>query len=331
MSSTGNPAAIPTSLESGNEPVIGLTLGDPAGVGPELALAALKSLPEVRPVRLYGPGPLVDAIARAAGRCEACPTTESIDGIEPGRYSAASGRAALAALDRAARDLAAGGIGALVTGPLDKRAFRDAGDPSPGQTEFVARVCGVDRFAMLLAGPRLRVALVTRHLALREVPDAITPGAVVETARLLADHLTRFEGIPRPRIAVLGINPHASDDGRFGDEEARVLAPALDRLREDGTAVEGPLPADTAFHRAWEGEFDAVVAMFHDQGLGPLKLVHFRDAVNVTLGLPRLRVSPDHGPAFDRVGQGTADPSSFREALRLAARSCARKPGSPGS
>jgi len=301
---------------------IGLTLGDPAGVGPELARAALDSLSGVRPVRLYGPAPLVETLARAAGGCDPCATTDSLAGIETGRYSLASGQAALAALARAARDLAQGTIGALVTGPLDKRAFRDAGDPSPGQTEFVARACGVTRFAMLLAGPRLRVALATRHLALREVPDALTAEAVEETTRLTIDHLVRFERIDRPRIAVLGLNPHASDEGRFGDEEARVIAPALRRMQGAGLAVEGPLPADTAFHRAWQGEFDAVVAMFHDQGLGPLKLVHFREAVNVTLGLPRLRVSPDHGPAFDRAGLGTADPGSLREALLLAARSC---------
>ncbi|HOU55165.1 MAG TPA: 4-hydroxythreonine-4-phosphate dehydrogenase PdxA [Myxococcota bacterium] len=325
------PPTVPRPSEARDAPWIGLTLGDPAGVGPELARAALESLPEVRPLRLYGPAPLVEAIARVAGRCDPCPTTDSLEGIRPGCYSPASGRAALAALDRAARDLAAGAIGALVTGPLDKRAFRDAGDASPGQTEFVARACGVRRFAMLLAGPRLRVALVTRHLALREVPDAITAEAIVETTRLTADHLRRFEGIDRPRVAVLGVNPHASDEGRFGNEEARVLVPALDLLRADDLALEGPLPADTAFHRAWEGDFDAVVAMYHDQGLGPLKLVHFREAVNVTLGLPRLRVSPDHGPAFDRAGRGTADPGSLREALRLAARSASRSPGLSGS
>lgn len=309
-----------TGDRAGQAP-IGITLGDPAGVGPALARVALETLPEVPPTRIYGPGPLVEAMAREIPDCDPCPTTPSSHPIQAGRYTPESGRAAMAALRRAALDLAEGRIAALVTGPLDKRSFRDAGDDMPGQTEFVARACGVRRFAMLLAGPRLRVALVTRHLPLREVPSALTPEAIEETARLTRDFLVRIEGIAIPRLAVLGLNPHASDSGRFGDEEDRILRPALEALRREGFSVEGPVPADTAFFRAWEGEFDALLALYHDQGLGPLKLVHFHEAVNITLGLPRLRVSPDHGPAFDRVGRDDVHPGSFQEALRLAIRS----------
>ena len=247
-------------------------------------------------------------------------TSAGLHGVVPGRYTAASGDASLRALQAAAADLAAGRIAALVTGPIDKHALADAGLAFPGQTELVAAACGVRRFAMMLAGPRLRVVLATTHLALRDVPAAITEDAVLDAADLVAAHLRDREGIAAPRIAVLGLNPHASDGGRFGDEEARVIAPAVVRLRQAGIDATGPLPADTAFHRAVEGAFDAVVAMYHDQGLGPLKLLHFTSAINVTLGLPRVRCSPDHGPAFDLAGTGRADPGSLVEALRFARR-----------
>ena len=299
---------------------LGLTLGDPAGVGPELADRALAMVPEARPVAIYGPDVLAAPLAARHAGCTAVATSTGLEGVVPGGYTAASGRASFRALDAAARDLAAGRLSALVTGPIDKHALSDAGLPHPGQTEFVAEACCVRRFAMMLAGPRLRVVLATTHLALREVPAAVTADAICDAASLVTEHLRLREGLPAPRIAVLGLNPHASDGGRFGDEEARVIAPAVARLRAAGIDATGPLPADTAFYRAVEGAFDAVVAMYHDQGLGPLKLIHFTDAINVTLGLPRPRCAPDHGPAFDRAGTGTADPRSLAEALRFAAR-----------
>jgi len=299
---------------------IGITLGDPAGVGPDLVDIALARVPDARPARLYGTQELVDRLALVHAGCEAIPTSAGLDDVESGRYTAGSGRASFLALQAAASDLAAGRLGALVTGPIDKHALSDAGVTHPGQTEYVAEACGVRRFAMMLAGPRLRVVLVTTHLALRDVAAAITQDGVFDAASLVADHLRRFESIPAPRIAVLGLNPHASDGGRFGDEEARVILPAVARLREAGIDASGPLPADTAFHRAVGGAFDAVVAMYHDQGLGPLKLLHFTSAINVTLGLPRPRCAPDHGPAFDLAGTGQADPGSLVEALRFAAR-----------
>lgn len=312
MSTTREPTPDP--------PTIGLTLGDPAGVGPDLVDQALARVWEARPARVYGPDILVEAIARAHAGCEAIATSRGLDGVVPGRYTAGSGRASLLALRAAVADLAAGRLGALVTGPIDKHALSDAGLSHPGQTEFVAEACGVTRFAMMLAGPRLRVVLATTHLALRDVPAAVTEEAVFDAADLAASHLRRFEAVHAPRIAVLGLNPHASDGGRFGDEEAHVIAPAVARLRASGVDATGPLPADTAFHRAVGGAFDAVVAMYHDQGLGPLKLLHFTSAINVTLGLPRPRCAPDHGPAFDLVGTDRADPGSLVEALRFAAR-----------
>jgi 4-hydroxythreonine-4-phosphate dehydrogenase len=295
--------------------MIGITVGDPAGIGPEVAAAAIAAC-GIRDIRLYGP----DAIVAVVPGVIAVPASSGLAGVATGRYSPASGAASLAALEAAAEDLASGLIDALVTGPICKQALAEAGLPFPGQTEFVASRLGAERFAMMLAGPRLRVALATTHLALREVPDAITLESVRSVTRLTSDFLAAHFGIARPRLAVLGLNPHASDEGRFGTEEARVIRPAIDRLRADGVDASGPLPADTAFHRAAAGEFDAVVAMYHDQGLGPLKLLHFSDAINVTMGLPRVRCSPDHGPAFDLAGTGRADPASMIAALRFAAR-----------
>lgn len=297
---------------------IGITLGDPAGVGPELIEAALAEVPRV-PVRLYGPAPLVAEVAARQGRVHPIPTTPDLAGVVPGRYTPASGAASVAALRHAAADLASGGIAALVTGPIAKTALWEAGLPHPGQTEFVAAACGVARFAMMLAGPRLRVTLATTHVAIREVAATLTTGAIVDAGALTATFLRDRLGRPAPRIAVLGLNPHAGDGGRFGDDEARVIAPAVAALRAEGIDATGPLPADTAFFRAFSGDYDAVIAMYHDQGLGPLKLVHFADAINVTLGLPRLRCSPDHGPAYDLSGTGRANPASTIAAIRFAA------------
>jgi 4-hydroxythreonine-4-phosphate dehydrogenase len=303
-------------------PPIGITLGDPAGVGPELIDVALAQAAGA-PVRLYGPAPRVAELAARHAGVVPVPTTASLDGVVPGRYTPASGAASIAALAAAAADLASGVVAALVTGPIAKTALADAGLPHPGQTEYVAQACGVARFAMMLAGPRLRVALATTHLAIRDLPAALTTPAIVDAGTLTAAFLRDTLGLSAPRIAVLGLNPHAGDGGRFGDEEARVVAPAVADLRAAGIDATGPLPADTAFHRAYSGDFDAVVAMYHDQGLGPLKLVHFADAINVTLGLPRLRCSPDHGPAYDLAGTGRADPASTIAALRFALRAAA--------
>lgn len=300
-------------------PPIGVTLGDPAGVGPEVIDRAL-DMARGESIRLYGPGPLVEDMAARHPGSQAIPTTPDLAGIAVGHYTAASGAASVAALAAASRDLAVGAIASLVTGPISKTALAEAGLPHPGQTEYVAQACGVRRFAMMLAGPRLRVTLATTHVAIRDLPRALTGQAILDAAELTAAFLDHVLGVPRPRIGVLGLNPHAGDGGRFGDEESRVIAPAIATLRASGHDVSDPLPADTAFFRAARGDYDALVAMYHDQGLGPLKLIHFTDAVNITLGLPRTRCSPDHGPAFDLAGTGLADPTSTIEALRFARR-----------
>lgn len=301
---------------------IGITLGDPAGVGPELFDIALAEAGDV-PVRLYGPAPRVRGLAARHPGVQAIATTPDMEGVVRGRYSPASGAASIAALAAAASDLAAGTIAALVTGPISKTALTAAGLPHPGQTEFVAAACGVQRFAMMLAGPRLRVTLATTHVAIRDLPAALTARAIVDAGELTADFLRDALGLPAPRIAVLGLNPHAGDGGRFGNEEALVVAPAIATLQALGIDAAGPLPADTAFFQAYSGGFDGVIAMYHDQGLGPLKLVHFADAINITLGLPRVRCSPDHGPAYDLAGTGRADPASTIAALRFALQTAA--------
>lgn len=298
-------------------PPIGVTLGDPAGVGPEVIDGALDTA-RGESIRLYGPRPLVEDMAARHPGTQAIPTTPDLADIVAGRYTPASGAASVSALAAASRDLAIGAIAALVTGPISKTALTEAGLPHPGQTEYVAQACGARRVAMMLAGPRLRVTLATTHVAIRDLPTTLTVQAIVDAAELTAGFLRDALSMPQPRIGVLGLNPHAGDGGRFGDEEFRVIAPAIATLRASGYDVSDPLPADTAFFRAARGDFDALVAMYHDQGLGPLKLIHFADAVNITLGLPRMRCSPDHGPAFDLVGTGRADPTSTIEALRFA-------------
>lgn len=297
---------------------VGVTLGDPAGVGPQVLAAALAKLGQVGVFRLYGPDVLVFDLARRFPWCVAVPTSVGLEGVETGRYTRESGQAAVFALRAAIEDFASGRVHALVTGPISKIALAEAGLGFPGQTEWVANATGATRFAMMLMGPRLRVTLATTHLALRDVCAALTQEGVENAVVLTHEFLVRYQGISSPRIGVLGLNPHASDQGRFGDEEALIIEPAIAAARASGLNVAGPLSADTAFYRAVKGEFDAVVAMYHDQGLGPLKLAHFEEAVNVTLGLPRLRCSPGHGPAFDLAAQGIASPASMLAALRLA-------------
>jgi 4-hydroxythreonine-4-phosphate dehydrogenase len=238
-----------------------------------------------------------------------------------GQVSAEGGRAAAAAVLAATRDALARRVDAVVTAPLHKESLRAAGHPWPGHTEMLAEAASASDVAMMFVGGGLRVALLTIHRSLRSVPDAITRGEVERVVRLLHRELPRF-GAQRRRIAVCGVNPHAGEGGLFGREDQEVVAPAVARLVAGGLDVTGPLPADTAFVRAARGEFDAVVATFHDQGLVPVKLLAFGRAVNVTLGLPFVRTSVDHGTAFDIAASGTADPGSLLAAMALASSLC---------
>ncbi|MGB0497650.1 MAG: 4-hydroxythreonine-4-phosphate dehydrogenase PdxA, partial [Rubricella sp.] len=214
-----------------------------------------------------------------------------------------------------------GAASGLVTAPINKKVLKEGGGFAfPGHTEFLAHLTGAERAVMMLAGPDLRVVPVTIHIALADVPGALTAGAIVETATITHDALIRDFGIARPRIAVAGLNPHAGEGGVMGREEIEILAPALDVLRRRGIDLRGPLPADTMFHARARRAYDAAICMYHDQALVPLKTLAFDEGVNVTLGLPIIRTSPDHGTAYDIAGTGRADPASMAEALALAAR-----------
>lgn len=305
-------------------PRLALTAGDPAGIGPEIVLKALASeaLPEVEYV-VYGPrAALEDRVRRFGLRPLEAPraTLEDLGALGDaplGRVSAAAGRAAAEAVLRAARDALAGRVHALVTAPLNKASLHAAGYAWPGHTEMLAEAAGTRDVAMMFVGGGLRVALLTIHQALRSVPDSVTGEEVRRVVRLVHRELPRFGAIGR-RIALCGLNPHAGEGGLFGREEKDVLEPAVAALRAEGIDVSGPHPADSLFVRAQRGEFDAVVAGYHDQGLIPVKLAGFGHAVNVTLGLPFVRTSVDHGTGFDIVEKGTADASSLIEAIRVA-------------
>jgi 4-hydroxythreonine-4-phosphate dehydrogenase len=303
---------------------VALTLGDPAGVGPELAARVCRD-PEVvaavRPV-VVGRHMIFQAGALAAGLHT--PEVELVEAgqgaeIKPGRPSGAGGRQAAAFIEAALELCTGGRAEAMVTGPISKAALAAAGYPDTGHTTLLARLTGA-RPAMMMAGPRLKVVLATVHCALAEVPARLTAEAVEEVGRLGIEALLRYFGPQRPRVAVAALNPHAGEGGMFGDEEERVIAPAVHRLRGLGAAVEGPLPPDTVYWQAAEGEYDLVVGMYHDQALVPFKLLHFHDGVNVTLGLPVIRTSPDHGTAYAIAGQGKARADSLKAAMLLAGR-----------
>jgi 4-hydroxythreonine-4-phosphate dehydrogenase len=281
-----------------NLPVIGITAGDPAGVGPELIAAALEHCPE---------GVALEVIGDASA-------------LNPGRPSREGSLRALDALEAAARRAMSGELAAVVTGPVSKKNLHQVGFTFPGQTEFFSSRAGVEDFAMLLTGGPLTVALVTAHVPLREVAPMLTTGEIVRVGNLLAAFLRR-RGIAAPRIALAGLNPHAGEQGDLGDEEERLIAPAIPLLAaaNPGVSFAGPFSPDTVFWRASQGEFDAVLCMYHDQGLIPLKLLGFHDGVNVTLGLPFVRTSPDHGTAYEIAGTGKTRSDSFLSALRLAA------------
>ena len=307
---------------------VAVTLGDPRGIGPEVvAEAARRSLSE---------DPGLDLVL--VGPDDADPDVCPYRGI--GRFerdAAGAGAASARAIREGVRLCMEGERDALVTGPIHKPALRAAGVLHPGHTEMLQELTGARDVGMLMAAERtraggpLRVLLATTHLALREVPDRLTPGLLVRQTTLLHAALRGGWGVAEPRIGLCALNPHASDAGLFGDEEERVYGPAVERLADRGIPVTGPLPADTVFRRALDGELDAVVAPYHDVGMAAIKTVSFGTGVNVTLGLPFVRTSPDHGTAFDIAGTGRADPSSTLEALRLAVRLASGRPEPSGS
>jgi len=298
-----------------------VTLGDPRGIGPEIVGRALGK-PIEASVTLIGAGDLIEGIP--ACRRIAVGAWHGGTGIparqDDGRRAVRAGQLAGHAVERAAQLAMAGEADAIVTAPAEKYALHLAGFRYPGHTEWLAHLAGDVEVAMMLAAGPLRVVLVTTHVPLRDVPALLTTERVVRTGRVAQRALAEWFGIGAPRLALCGLNPHAGEQGLFGDEETRVLAPAAAEL---GAA--GPLPADTVFVRALKGEFDAVLAPYHDVGMTAIKVAAFGRGVNVTLGLPFPRTSPDHGTAFDIAGTGTADPSSMREALELAVQLAERR------
>ena len=289
---------------STTKPRIGITLGDCAGIGPEIVDLALKS------------GRVPDSAEYVViGRQPNC---------HPGEPTIETARAAAAALEEAVTLARRGELDAIVTGPVHKARMYDIGFKFPGQTEFFAQRCGIKNFAMCLTAEKITVALVTTHIPLRKVPRALKQSEIVRVGLLLADFLRSRSNIT-PRIAVAGLNPHAGESGKIGREEIEIITPAVAELNkslltshQSHSIFTGPHSPDTVFHRTIEGEFDAVLCMYHDQGLIPLKLHAFHSGVNVTLGLPFPRTSPDHGTAFEIAGKGIARPDSMIAAINLA-------------
>jgi 4-hydroxythreonine-4-phosphate dehydrogenase len=310
-------------------PRLGISLGDPTGIGPEVVVRALATRPHCE-VTVFGDEAVLARAAKLTGvawpaGATVVPVTRlDPTSVPPGKPSQIAGAAQVAYLEAATTAVLAGETAGLVTAPISKEWAGRAGFAFPGHTEYLAARAGIADFAMMLAGPRLRVTVVTGHIALHEVPGALSVDGIARTALLTARALRRDFGIARPRVAVAGLNPHAGEAARFGDEEPRLVAPAIVRARErlaaEGSDAEvtGPHVPDVVFRRAAAGEFDGVVALYHDQGLIPIKLLHFDDAVNVTLGLPFVRTSPDHGTAYDIAGTGQARADSFGAALDLA-------------
>ena len=322
------------------KPLVAVSLGDPAGIGPEIVVEAATRASVRRACRLavYGDAGVIE-LAKKIRRIRASADT-AIEHVEPvtnlrvgaklPRPGKRCGEAAFRYLEAAAHATSEGRADALATAPLNKFWMHEAGHLYDGHTEYLAELAGMPA-TMMLAGPRLRVVLVTTHLALAKVPAALTSERIVAAGRTTSDHLARFHGIAKPRLAVAALNPHAGEGGLFGDEESRIIAPAVARLRLSGVDASGPFPADTLFAAVVSGAYDAVLCMYHDQALIPLKLVDFRDAVNVSMGLPFLRTSPDHGTAYDLAGTGKASADSMEASILLAAAMASKRSGkTPG-
>ena len=318
---------------------IAITMGDPGGVGPEIIIKALSSagirdmcIPVVIGDRVVIEEtlsllnlPLKLRVIKSPE--ESRPETETIELIDMrmlnkfwgGRPTAEGGNACASYIKKAAELALDKKVDGIVTAPISKEALKMAGMKWPGHTEMLAELTGTKDYAMMLVGGPLRVILVTIHTSLRSVPEMITKEKVLKTIRLAKKACDMIE-IENPEIATAGLNPHAGEAGIFGDEEIREIIPAIEDAKKEGIQVTGPLPPDTIFHKAYKGEFDIVICMYHDQGLIPLKMIAFEQGVNVTIGLPIVRTSPDHGTAYDIAWKGVANPSSMIEAIKLAVR-----------
>lgn len=323
-------------------PRVGITMGDPTGIGPEIIVKVLSDKstfhfcrPVVlgdrtimeRAIKLLNSTLKINEMENVEereyknGRLNLLNLSDiNIDEIEYGAPTQPCGRAMVKYIEEAVKLVLKGSIDAIATAPISKKALSDAGYSYPGHTELLAELTGSKEYVMMLAGEKLKVALVTIHCGLKEVFHLLTTEKILTTIRVTYDSLINFFGEKKPRIAVAAFNPHAGEGGLFGKEEEEIILPAVKQAQHLGIEVEGPLPPDTLFYHAAQGAYSAVVSMYHDQGLIPLKLLHFKDAVNITLGLPLIRTSVDHGTAYDIAGTGKANPSSLLNALKLAAR-----------
>ncbi len=311
-------------------------MGCPAGVGPEIVIKALsRSWPESVQLIVLGDAKLLLAIAKQMGfpcnyeifdspkkihssNAHAILNLSHLSCVEPGRPNLETAKAMVRYIKEGVLLCQQGVLCALVTSPISKAALKLAGEPYPGHTEMLALLTGAKEYAMAFYGEKLKIVLVTIHVALKDVPKLLSKDAIIKTARLAQTFLKQDLGIKHPRLALAGLNPHASEGGLFGDEEEKILIPAVKAAQEQGIALFGPYPSDSLFFRAVEGEFDLVVSLYHDQGLIPFKLLHFRDGVNLTLGLPIIRTSVDHGTAYDIAGKGKAHAQSLIKAIELA-------------
>jgi len=310
---------------------VALTCGEPAGIGPEIAVAAWRALGTAVPFFLIGdPAHLPEGTPHVVIASPAEAEAASAQGLPvlhhafagprtPGTPDPAQAQSVIDVIARGAGLVQSGQAVGLCTAPIHKQALQEgAGFAHPGHTEYLAHLAGVDRVVMMLASDRLRVVPATIHIPLCEVPQALTGDLLEQVIRITHAALIRDFGVAAPRLVVAGLNPHAGEGGRMGVEEIEVITPVLDRLRADGFDLRGPISADTMFHAAARNRYDAAIAMYHDQALIPIKTLDFDRGVNVTLGLPFIRTSPDHGTAFDIAGQGVANPASLIEALRMA-------------
>jgi len=311
-------------------PVV-LTCGEPAGIGPEIAVKARRILGSSVPFFWLGdprhlpPGTEMRLIQHPSEALDMPPGVLPVlphpfaQPAVPGQICYANARGVVEVIARAVRMVQDGRASAICTAPIHKKVLKDgAGFAHPGHTEYLAFLAGVDQVVMMLAAPELRVVPATIHIALSEVPRALTADGLEQTIRITEAALRRDFGLSRPRIAVAGLNPHAGEGGAMGMEELRFIAPLVARLADEGMAIRGPLPADTMFHPRARAQYDVAVCMYHDQALIPIKTIDFDGGVNVTLGLPFVRTSPDHGTAFDIAGRGVAEASSLVAALRMA-------------
>ncbi|MDR4482390.1 MAG: 4-hydroxythreonine-4-phosphate dehydrogenase PdxA [Nitrospirales bacterium] len=334
------------------KPLLAITMGDPAGIGPEIIVKALQ-LPKIwqvcRPL-VIGSRTILEYTAQSLGaslvlvpvsghesssdsrmfRRGSLPVLDPFSGsvrpVRLGRVTARSGDMAVTCIQTAVRLAQAGCVQGIVTAPINKHAIQLAGHTYPGHTEMLADLTNAKESGMMIVGGPLKILFATTHLALRDVPKVLTSTTILRAIRLAHQGLTRVFRIRKPRIGVAGLNPHAGENGLFGDEEGRLIRPAIRQAKKQGIACTGPHPADTLFGKAVRGSFDGIVALYHDQGLIPLKTVAFGHCVNITVGLPIIRTSVDHGTAYDIAGQGKADPTSLVEALTMAAKLATHSP-----